>query len=77
MRGVQLHDAYHFNNNLIEAKLLLGRTYLQMDDYDKALRYIRESLSIDSDNATIQGHLDEIIKNKAEINTQKMQQAEN
>ena len=43
----------------------------------QALRYIRESLSIDSDNATIQGHFDEIIKNKAEINTQKMQQAEN
>ena len=49
----------------------------KMDDYDEALRYIRESLSIDSDNATIQGHLDEIIKNKTEINTQKMQQAEN
>lgn len=55
----------------------IGWIYYKMDDYDEALRYIRESLSIDSDNATIQGHLDEIIKNKAEINTQKMQQAEN
>ena len=48
-----------------------------MDDYDEALRYIRESLSIDSNNATIQSHFDEIIKNKAEINTQKIQQADN
>ncbi len=55
----------------------IGWIYYKMDDYDEALRYIRESLSIDSDNATIQGHLDEIIKSKAEINTQKMQQAEN
>ena len=55
----------------------IGWIYYKMDDYDEALRYIRESLSIDSNNATIQSHLDEIIKNKAEINTQKIQQADN
>ena len=48
-----------------------------MNKYDEALIYIRESLSIDSSNSTIQGHLDTIIKNKTKFNTQKMQQAEN
>ena len=55
----------------------IGWIYFKMDEYDEALKYIRESLSIDSSNATIQGHLDTIIKNKNKFNTQKMQQAEN
>ena len=48
-----------------------------MDMYDEALQYIRESLSIDSSNATIQGHLNTIIKNKTKFNSSKMQKAEN
>ena len=55
----------------------IGWIYFKMDEYDEALKYIRESLSIDSSNTTIQGHLDTIIKNKTKFNTQKMQQAEN
>jgi len=55
----------------------IGWIYFKMDEYDEALRYIRESLSIDGSNSTIQGHLNEIIKNKTEINIQKIQQAEN
>ena len=48
-----------------------------MDMYDEALRYIRESLSIDSNNPTIQGHLDTIIKNKTKFHSSKVEQAEN
>ena len=55
----------------------IGWIYFKMNKYDEALRYIRESLSIDSGNSTIQGHLDTIIKNKTKFNIQKMQQAEN
>ena len=55
----------------------IGWIYFKMDEYDEALQYIRESLSIDSSNSTIQEHLNEIIKNKTEFNIQKMQQAEN
>lgn len=55
----------------------IGWIYFKMDEYDEALKYIRESLSIDSSNTTIQGHLDTIIKNKTKFNTKKMQQAEN
>ena len=55
----------------------IGWIYFKMDRYDEALRYIRESLSIDSNNATIQGHLDTVIKNKNKFNSSKMQQAEN
>ena len=55
----------------------IGWIYFKMNKYDEALKYIRESLSIDSSNSTIQGHLDTIIKSKTKFNTQKMQQAEN
>ena len=48
-----------------------------MNNYDEALRYIRESLNIDSSNVTIQEHLNEIIKVKAEVNPQMIQQVEN
>ena len=47
-----------------------------MNDYDEALRYIRESLSIDSGNATIQGHLDQIIKVRSEIKLQNIHKVE-
>ena len=55
----------------------IGWIYFKMDMYDEALRYIRESLSIDSNNPTIQGHLDTIIKNKTKFNSSKVEQAEN
>ena len=48
-----------------------------MNNFDEALRYIRESLNIDSSNETIQEHLNEIIKVKAKINGQVIQQVEN
>ena len=55
----------------------IGWIYFKMDMYDEALRYIRESLSIDSNNPTIQGHLDTIIKNKTKFNSSKLEQAKN
>ena len=54
----------------------IGWIYFKMNDYDEALRYIRESLSIDSGNATIQGHLDQIIKVRSEINLHNIHQVE-
>ena len=48
-----------------------------MNMFDEALQYIRESLSIDSNNPTIQGHLDMIIKNKTKFNSSKIEKAEN
>ena len=55
----------------------IGWIYFKMDMYDEALRYIIESLSIDSNNPTIQWHLDTIIKNKSKFNSSKVEQAEN
>ena len=43
----------------------IGWIYFKMNNFDEALRYIRESLNIDSSNETIQEHLNEIIKVKA------------
>ena len=63
--------------NLLKAKPVNKSSNFKMNKYDEALKYIRESLSIDSSNSTIQGHLDTIIKSKTKFNTQKMQQAEN
>ena len=54
----------------------IGWIYFKMNDYDEALRYIRESLSIDSGNATIQGHLDQIIKVRSEIKLQNIHKVE-
>ena len=56
-----------------------GNVFLldKMNNYDEALRYIRESLNIDSSNETIQEHLNEIIKVKAKTNGQVIQQVEN
>ena len=54
----------------------IGWIYFKMNNFDEALRYIRESLNIDSSNETIQEHLNEIIKVKAKENGQVIQQAE-
>ena len=48
-----------------------------MDRFEEAMQYIRESLSIDSGNPTIQEHLDKIIKLKAELKSPKIHQVEN
>jgi len=53
----------------------IGWIYFKLNHYDEALKYIRESLAIDSDNSTIQGHLNQIIKVKAQNNPSKVQQA--
>ena len=55
----------------------IGWIYFKMNYYDKALDYIRESLSIDSDNITIQEHFNEIIKVKSAVKTQNLQRVEN
>ena len=54
----------------------IGWIYFKMNNYDEALRFIRESLNIDSGNVTIQGHLNHILKVRSEINPQKIQQVE-
>ncbi len=52
----------------------IGWIYFKLNYYDEALRYIKQSLTIDSENSTIQGHLNQIIKVKAQNNTSKVQQ---
>ena len=42
-RGL-LNKAIEFDNNLIFAKLLLGRTYVEMGNYDKAMEFLTPSL---------------------------------
>ncbi|MBI89287.1 MAG: hypothetical protein CMG60_04295 [Candidatus Marinimicrobia bacterium] len=54
----------------------IGWIYFKMDFYDKALHYIKESLSIDSSNITIKEHLDEVIRVKAEASTGEVLQVE-
>ena len=48
-----------------------------MNSYDKALLYIRESLSIDGSNKTIQNHLDQVLNSKTKLNATTIQQVEN
>ena len=55
----------------------IGWIYFKMDRFEEAMQYIRESLSIDSGNTTIQEHLDKIIKLKAELKSPKIHQVEN
>ena len=55
----------------------IGWIYFKMDRFEEAMQYIRESLSIDSGNPTIQEHLDKIIKLKAELKSPKIHQVEN
>lgn len=52
----------------------VGWIYFKLNNYDEALKYIRESLSIDKENSTIQDHLNQIIKKKAQDNNSKFQQ---
>ena len=46
----------------------LGWIYYKLSQYDEALFYISESISLDSSNVTIKEHFDTIIKMKAEKN---------
>ena len=55
----------------------IGWIYFKLNHYDEALKYIKESLTIDSNNSTIQGHLNQIIKVKAQNNPSKVQQVKN
>jgi tetratricopeptide (TPR) repeat protein len=55
----------------------VGWIYYKMKQFDKAVKYIEESLEIDSSNITIQQHLNEIINNRTELNQSKIQQVEN
>ena len=54
----------------------VGWIYYKLDRFEDALKYIRKSLAIDASNATIKGHLDHILKEKNELKTPKIQQAE-
>ena len=47
-----------------------------MDRFEEAMNYIRQSLSIDAENATIQEHLNKVIKAKAGEPIPKIHQAE-
>ena len=55
----------------------LGWIYYKLSSHEEALKYIRESLSLDPENATIREHFDQIIKDKAETNIPKLHQVEN
>ena len=55
----------------------IGWIYFKMNEYDEALYYIRESLSIDSSNLIIQDHLNQVIKTKAEFKNKNIPQAYN
>ena len=55
----------------------IGWIYYKLSYHEEALKYIRESLSIDPENTTIREHFDQIIKEKSLINASKIQQVEN
>ena len=55
----------------------IGWIYYKLSYHEEALKYIRQSLSIDPENTTIREHFDQIIKEKSLINTSKIQQVEN
>ena len=54
----------------------IGWIYFKLDLFDEALKYIRESLSIDSENTTIQDHLNKVTKAKSDQNLPMIPQAE-
>jgi len=54
-----------------------GWIYYKMNELEKAIKYIKKSLNIDSSNLIIQEHLNEVINNKTKINTPKINQAVN
>ena len=56
----------------------LSEMYIvRMAYYDKAIKYVEESLLIDSNNVIIKEHLNKIINNKTKINSPKEDQAGN
>ena len=55
----------------------VGWIYFKLENYDEALKYIKESLSIDTENSTIQDHLNQVIKKKAQTNKPNIQQVKN
>jgi tetratricopeptide (TPR) repeat protein len=55
----------------------VGWIYYKLEQFDKAIKYVKESLLIDSKNVTIKEHLNEIINNKTKINSPKEDQAGN
>jgi tetratricopeptide (TPR) repeat protein len=46
----------------------IGWIYFKMNRLDEAIKYIKDSLSIDKNNPIIREHLDEVIKAKSELN---------
>ena len=54
----------------------IGWIYFKMNRFDEAIKYIKDSLSIDENNPIIREHLDEVIKAKSELKYQKIEQVE-
>ena len=50
----------------------IGWIYFKMNRLDEAMKYIKDSLSIDKNNPIIREHLDTVIKAKSELKYQKM-----
>ena len=45
----------------------IGWIYFKMNRLDEAIKYIKDSLSIDKNNPIIREHLDKVIKAKSEL----------
>ena len=45
----------------------IGWIYFKMNKFDEAIKYIKDSLSIDKNNPIIREHLDKVIKAKSEL----------
>ncbi len=54
----------------------IGWIYYKMNKFDEALKYIKESLSIDKNNPTIREHFDEIIKAKSNLKYKNIKQVD-
>ena len=50
----------------------IGWIYFKMNRLDEAMKYIKDSLSIDKNNPIIREHLDKVIKAKSELKYQKI-----
>ena len=50
----------------------IGWIYFKMNRLDEAIKYIKDSLSIDKNNPIIREHLDTVIKAKSELKYQKI-----
>ena len=79
-RGENIEFALELSKNAIRLEPksaayldTIGWIYYKLSLYDEALIYIRESMSIDSNNVIIREHFDEIIKVKAENNKESQQ----